>query len=106
MSSMGSTSTPNSNATLTPGNAATTFAAVSGASNGIKLDSEALEKKKKAAPTQLDIASAQMKETTSTDVPMSAASVALGSARFIDDISKVSYPDKIQSPRAGLNEDG
>lgn len=104
MSSMGSTSTPNNNATLTPGNAATTFAAVSGASNGIKLDSEALEKKKKAAPSQLDIASAQNERTTSTDVPMSAASVALGSARFIDDISKVSYPDKIQSPRAGLNE--
>lgn len=104
MSSMGNTATPNNIATLTPGTAATTFAAVSGSSNGIKLDSEALEKRKKAAPSQLDIASAQNERTTSTDVPMSAASAALGSARFIDDFSKVSYPDKIQSPRAGLNE--
>lgn len=104
ISSMGSTATSNNNATLTPGSAASTFAAVSGSSNGIKLDSEALEKKKKATPSQLDIASAQNERTASADVPMSAASVALGSARFIDDISKVSYPDKIQSPLAGLNE--
>ena len=67
--------------------------------NGIKLDSEALEKKKRA-PT-IDTASAQQNKS---EAPLSAASAALGSAKFIDNINKVSYPSNIASPKAELNE--
>lgn len=35
--------------------------------------------------------------------PVSAASASLGSARFIDDINKVTYPDTVQSPKKELN---
>lgn len=77
-------------------------------SNGMKLDGEALEKKKvRPTPSQLDLNSAAAKSTsTASDAipPASVASAALGSARFIEDINKVSYPDKVQSPKAGLNE--
>ncbi|KAN0062692.1 hypothetical protein ACQY0O_004887 [Thecaphora frezii] len=72
-------------------------------SNGIKLDNEALEKKKRTgAPGNIDITSAQ--QAPHGDAPPSAASNALGSARFIDNINKVSYPSNISSPRVELNE--
>lgn len=71
----------------------------SSASNGIKLDAEALERRKKTtAPAE----AAQGEQTS--EQAQSAASVALDSARFIEDITKVSYPDKILSPRSDLNE--
>ncbi|SPO40905.1 related to TIF4631 - mRNA cap-binding protein (eIF4F), 150K subunit [Pseudozyma flocculosa] len=71
--------------------------------NGIKLDNDALEKKKRAgAPGTIDTSSAQ--QAPHGDAPASAASNALGSARFIDNINKVSYPSNIASPRAELNE--
>ncbi|CAO1637043.1 unnamed protein product [Parajaminaea phylloscopi] len=72
------------------------------ASNGtITLDSAQLEKRRR--PAQLDTAAAQ--QTNSADAPpMSAASQSLGSARFIDDLTKVAYPESIQSPRAELNQ--
>lgn len=73
-------------------------------SNGLKLDGDALEKKKRPVPSQLDLSASQARSASTGDVPMSAASAALGSARFIDDITKVSYPDKIQSPKPELNE--
>lgn len=71
-------------------------------SNGsITLDSAQLEKRRR--PAQLDTAAAQ--RTSSGDAPpMSAASQSLGSARFIDDLTKVAYPESIQSPRPELNQ--
>lgn len=86
--------------------AAAASAAATANTNGMKLDSEALEKRKRPVPTQLDLTATQGRSapTTADGVPMSAASVALGSARFIEDINKVSYPDKINSPKAELNE--
>ncbi|PWN49489.1 hypothetical protein IE53DRAFT_141109 [Violaceomyces palustris] len=71
-------------------------------SNGIKLDNEALEKRKKQAPGNLDLST--IPRGASSDSPLSAASAALGSARFIDNINKVSYPKDIASPKAELNE--
>lgn len=74
----------------------------SSTSNGsITLDSAQLEKRRR--PAQLDTAAAQ--RTTSNDAPpMSAASQSLGSARFIDDLTKVAYPESIQSPKPELNQ--
>lgn len=85
-------------------------ASINGAGSSITLDSAQLEKRRK--PAALDTAAAQRtpasgaagSSSASTEPPASAASQSLGSARFIDDISKVAYPDSIQSPRAELNK--
>ncbi|UZJ56072.1 hypothetical protein CBS101457_005392 [Exobasidium rhododendri] len=78
--------------------------------NGMKLDSDALEKKKRPVPSQLDLTAAAPQVAASTpsvsdnQPPMSAASAALESAKFINDLNKVSYPGKINSPKPELNE--
>lgn len=73
-------------------------------SGSIVLDSAQLEKRKR--PQQLDTAAAQRSAEgpSSSEPPISAASATLGSARPIEDLSKVTYPGKVQSPRKELNE--
>ncbi|CEH11709.1 eukaryotic initiation factor 4f subunit p130 [Ceraceosorus bombacis] len=68
----------------------------------VKLDAEAMEKRKRPGVSPLDLSTAT--KAASADAPMSAALQSLGSARFIEDISKVSYPAKISSPKPELNE--
>lgn len=85
-----------------PSGVTSAAAAAAGANNGIKLDSEALERRKRSTPSQLDVTAANTRP--SSDAPLSAQSTALGSARFIDDLKQVQYPDKIQSPKPELNE--
>ncbi|PWN41646.1 hypothetical protein IE81DRAFT_324274 [Ceraceosorus guamensis] len=68
----------------------------------VKLDAEAMEKRKRPGVSPLDLSTAT--KAASVDAPMSAALQSLGSARFIEDISKVSYPAKISSPKPELNE--
>lgn len=70
--------------------------------NGIKLDGDALEKRKRPVPGALDLST--VNRSASGDALPSAAASALGSARIIDNINKVSYPDGIMSPKAELNE--
>lgn len=72
-----------------------------GSGTSLKPDMEALEKRKRPSVTNLDLSTTK---NAPNDAPMSAALQALGSARFIDDINKVSYPDKINSPKPQLNE--
>jgi translation initiation factor 4G len=71
-------------------------------STNVKLDAEALEKRKRPAVAQLDLS--KTPSGASSDAPMSAALQSLGSARFIEDISKVAYPTSMQSPKPELNE--
>ncbi|CDR98941.1 hypothetical protein [Sporisorium scitamineum] len=69
--------------------------------NGIKLDSEALEKKKVSTePTGAAASQYAPKAETSA----SGASASLTSAKFIDSFSKVNYPNNINSPKSELNE--
>ncbi|PWY99982.1 hypothetical protein BCV70DRAFT_103516 [Testicularia cyperi] len=75
-------------------------------SNGIKLDSEALEKKKKTAAdsTATQSPSSQASQPVKGESSSSAASASLNSAKFIDNFSKVHYPENISSPKPELNE--
>lgn len=116
-----STLTPTS-ANVTPSGVTSAAAAAAGAANnnGIKLDSEALERKKRtsaATPSQLDVGAADSPTSQEGNEASGAGagagagagsevsqSTALGSARFIDDLKQVQYPDKIQSPKPELNE--
>ncbi|EST09392.1 Initiation factor eIF-4 gamma, MA3 [Kalmanozyma brasiliensis GHG001] len=71
--------------------------------NGIKLDSEALEKKKKVTVEPTGAAASQH-APKAAESSSSGASSSLTSAKFIDNFSKVSYPDNINSPKSELNE--
>lgn len=93
-----------------------TLAASQAASSAssITLDSAQLEKKRK--PTQVDTTASAATATPSPSTPskptaaaddtppVSATSVSLGSAKFIEDLSKVAYPNNVQSPKSELNE--
>ncbi|TKY88754.1 hypothetical protein EX895_002385 [Sporisorium graminicola] len=70
--------------------------------NGIKLDSEALEKKKKVSTEPTGAAASQ--HAPKAESSASGASTSLTSAKFIDNFSKVSYPTNINSPKSELNE--
>ena len=75
------------------------------ASNGIKLDSEALEKKKKVTTEPTGAAASQHAPASAkAESSSSGASASLTSAKFIDNFSKVSYPNNINSPKSELNE--
>lgn len=71
--------------------------------NGIKLDSEALEKKKKVSTIESTGAAASQ-HAPKAESSSSGASSSLTSAKFIDNFSKVSYPTNINSPKSELNE--
>ncbi|KAJ1025192.1 hypothetical protein NDA16_002697 [Ustilago loliicola] len=79
---------------------------ISAASNGIKLDSEALEKKKTPAASgePTGAAASQHAPGNKAESSASGASSSLTSAKFIDNFSKVSYPNNINSPKSELNE--
>ncbi|SNX84030.1 related to TIF4631 - mRNA cap-binding protein (eIF4F), 150K subunit [Melanopsichium pennsylvanicum] len=75
------------------------------APNGIKLDSEALEKKKKVSTEPTGAAASQHAPASAkAESSSSGASASLTSAKFIDNFSKVSYPNNINSPKSELNE--
>ncbi|SPO30845.1 related to TIF4631 - mRNA cap-binding protein (eIF4F), 150K subunit [Ustilago trichophora] len=75
------------------------------ASNGIKLDSEALEKKKKVTTEPTGAAASQHAPASAkAESSSSGASASLTSAKFIDNFNKVSYPGNINSPKSELNE--
>lgn len=75
-------------------------------SNGIKLDNEALEKKKKVVTTEPTGAAASQHAPAAAKAESSpsSASASLTSAKFIDNFSKVNYPSNISSPKSELNE--
>ncbi|CAO1637709.1 unnamed protein product [Sympodiomycopsis kandeliae] len=111
----------------TPAAAAAATAATNGAGN-FNLDSAQLESRRR--PSQLDTAAAQRASSSTAsnatpasgsagtsnaagaaapaaataETPVSAASASLGSARFIDDLNKVTYPTSVQSPKKELNQ--
>lgn len=86
------------------------------ASNGITLDGNALERRRKSTTGQTSALGTPVTETTPSSKDQApeqqsagessslAQASALGLARFIDDLHKVSYPERIQSPRAELNQ--
>jgi translation initiation factor 4G len=72
------------------------------------LPTELDDQKKRPVPEPLDIPSANgpSRPTSSADgaaPPSSSASAALGSAKIIEDLNRVNYPNDIKSPRPELN---
>jgi len=68
----------------------------------IKLDAEALEKRKRPNVGVLDVSAAN--KSRDSDAPLSAASVSLGSARRLHNLERVDYGE-MKSPKPELNED-
>ncbi|KAK0551286.1 hypothetical protein OC846_003344 [Tilletia horrida] len=86
-------------ASMTNSTSSGSIASISNTS--IKLDAEALERKKRPIISALDVSAANK---VRDDGPLSAASVSLGSARKLVDLTSVDY-GKLLSPKPELNKD-